>query len=80
MDSENHSVAIRNIGSQSVKSTIGRLRTLMVCDMFSVFFEIKTVEITQKLQISRNGYRTQVYGRSAVIVYSFMRTSIVLLT
>ena len=38
------------------------------------------MEITEKIQILRNSNRTQVHGRPAVIVYTSMCTSIVLLT
>ena len=51
---------------------------VIVC--IAIFFEFKTVEITEKLQILRNSNRTQVHGRPVVIVYTSMCTSIVLLT
>ena len=41
---------------------------------------LKTVEITEKLQILRKSNKTQVHGGPAVIVYTSMCTSIVLLT
>ena len=50
---------------------------VIVC--IAMFFEFKTVEITEKLQILRISNRRQVHGRPSVIVYyTSMCTSIVL--